>query len=61
VSGIVYRRLQLAMPAAREQVRIEIPSLNGDSTLIGAAETAFSRLLDDPMGTLATSRHATDS
>ncbi len=53
VSGIVLRRIHFALPAAREQVRIEVPAMNGDSTLIGAAETAFDALLSDPIGVLS--------
>jgi predicted NBD/HSP70 family sugar kinase len=52
VSVQVTERIQAALPAAREQARIEIPALNGDSTLLGAAESAFEALLDDPVGVL---------
>ena len=37
-----------AMPAPREQVRVVVPGLGGDSVLIGAAEMAFGPLLADP-------------
>jgi hypothetical protein len=40
---------------------VEIPALNGDSTLLGAAETAFEDLLGDPIGVLARSHHAVAS
>lgn len=53
VSGVVLRRIHFALPAAREQVRIEVPAMKGDSTLVGAAETAFDALLSDPIGVLA--------
>ena len=42
-----------ALAAPREQVRLALPELGGDATLIGAAELAFAPLLDDPLGTLA--------
>jgi len=57
VNGDVLRQLHYALPAAREQARVEVPSLNGDSTLLGAAESAFERLLSDPIGELARSQH----
>ena len=57
VSGDVHRQLHFALPAAREQVRVDVPSLDGDSTLLGAAESAFELLLTDPIGELARSQH----
>jgi predicted NBD/HSP70 family sugar kinase len=49
----VYDQLARALAAPREQVRLALPGLGGDSTLLGAAETAFAPLLEDPLGTLA--------
>jgi predicted NBD/HSP70 family sugar kinase len=56
VNGIVHRRLHYAMTGARDQVRVTLPALE-DSTLLGAAETAFDELLSDPIDVLARSRH----
>ncbi len=40
---------------------MEVPALNGDSTLLGAAETAFEDLLTDPIDVLAHAHHAVAS
>lgn len=48
----VLAQLDSALPAARELVRIASSELGGDATLIGAAEVAFTMLLDDPAGLL---------
>ena len=42
----------MALSAPREQVRLALPELGGDATLLGAAESAFAPLLDDPLGVL---------
>jgi predicted NBD/HSP70 family sugar kinase len=39
----------MALPAAREQVRLRTPQLGEDAVLIGAAELAFGPLLADPL------------
>jgi predicted NBD/HSP70 family sugar kinase len=41
----------MALPAAREQVRLRTPQLGEDAALIGAAELAFAHLLADPLDT----------
>ncbi len=61
VTGTVHRHIHGALPAAREQVRVEVPALSGESTLIGAAETAFGDLLADPLEVLQRSHHAAAS
>ena len=61
VNGTVRRRIHFALPAARDQVRVEVPALSDDSTLIGAAETAFGDLLADPILVLSRAPHAVAS
>jgi predicted NBD/HSP70 family sugar kinase len=61
VSGTVHRRIHFALPAARDQVRVAVPGLNDESTLIGAAETAFASLLVDPIVVLSRAPHAAAS
>lgn len=39
----------IALPACREHIRLRTPELGTDAALIGAAELAFERLLDDPL------------
>ena len=60
-SDAVDRHVLTAVPAAREQVRIEVPALSGDSPLLGAAEAAFDALLADPISVIADVAHASAS
>ncbi|HET6531782.1 MAG TPA: ROK family protein [Actinoplanes sp.] len=39
----------IALPACREHIRLRTPELGPDAALIGAAELAFERILDDPL------------
>ncbi|MFI7542882.1 ROK family protein [Actinoplanes sp. NPDC049599] len=39
----------VALPAAREHLRMRTPELGDDAALLGAAELAFAHLLDDPL------------
>ena len=48
----VLARLDEALPAARELVRVEPSLLGDDAPLIGAAEVAFTQVLEDPIGIL---------
>lgn len=47
----VRAELALALAAPRDQVRLALPGLGRDSSLVGAAELAFAPLLADPLGT----------
>lgn len=40
---------EVALPACREHIRLRTPELGADAALIGAAELAFERLLEDPL------------
>ena len=44
----------VALQAPREQVRVMVPALGGDSVLVGAAEKAFEPVLTDPARELGT-------
>ncbi len=44
--------LAFALTAPGEHVHLVLPALGDDSTLLGAAESAFAPLLDDPVGVL---------
>jgi len=41
------------LPACREHVRLRTPALGDDAALLGAAELAFERLLNDPLDSMA--------
>ena len=43
------RLTAIALPAAREHIRLRTPELGGDAALMGAAELAFEHLLEDPL------------
>jgi predicted NBD/HSP70 family sugar kinase len=47
-----------ALTAPGEHVVLALPALGDDSTLLGAAETAFAPLLEDPLGVIAGGRVA---
>ena len=51
----VASQLQTALPAARELVEVCSSHLGGDATLVGAAEVAFTTVLEDPVGALNSS------
>ena len=61
VEDQVREQVHHALPAARDQVRIEVPALGDESTLMGAAEMAFERLLADPLTVVAEPYHANAS
>jgi predicted NBD/HSP70 family sugar kinase len=52
----VRRALARGLRPSCEDVRITDPALGDDSTLLGAAEHAFSAVLDDPIGSLTALR-----
>jgi hypothetical protein len=39
----------VALSATREHIRLRTPELGTDAALIGAAELAFERILEDPL------------
>jgi predicted NBD/HSP70 family sugar kinase len=49
----VRAELAIALTAPRDQVRLALPGLGADSSLVGAAELAFAPLLGDPLGARA--------
>jgi predicted NBD/HSP70 family sugar kinase len=49
----VRAELEAALIAPRDQVRLALPALGADSSLVGAGELAFAPLLGDPLGTRA--------
>jgi predicted NBD/HSP70 family sugar kinase len=50
VEPYVRAELAGALTAPRDQVRLALPGLGGDSSLVGAAELAFAPLLGNPLG-----------
>ncbi|HSN05880.1 MAG TPA: ROK family protein, partial [Candidatus Angelobacter sp.] len=48
--------LSSALRAPGEHVVLALPALGDDSTLLGAAESAFAPLLEDPLGIIAAGR-----
>lgn len=55
VEHLVRKHLtEIALAAPLENVDLVVPGLGDDSILLGAAELAFTPLLDDPLATLAT-------
>ena len=50
VADQVRDELEAALTAPREQVRLALPGMDRDAALIGAAESVFAPLLDDPIG-----------
>ena len=52
----VRRALSHGLRPSCEDVRLTEPALGDDSTLLGAAEHAFSAVLDDPIGSLSALR-----
>jgi predicted NBD/HSP70 family sugar kinase len=51
---IVHQALATALAAPREQLRLAAAALGADSALIGAAETAFAPLLNNPLAVVTT-------
>jgi predicted NBD/HSP70 family sugar kinase len=43
------RLTAIALPAAREHIRLRTPELGDDAALMGAAELAFEHLMEDPL------------
>jgi predicted NBD/HSP70 family sugar kinase len=53
VESEVHQALERGLRPSCEQVRLTLPALGADSTLLGAAELAFTAVLDDPMGSVS--------
>lgn len=56
VADQVREELEAALVAPREQVRLALPGMDRDAALIGAAESVFEALLDDPLGCVERAR-----
>lgn len=52
ITAAVTTRMDESIKASLEQVRVVVPALQTDSTLMGAAEMAFTPLLANPLDTL---------
>ena len=53
VEPVVRAGLDSALPGPRAQVRLQVPGLGADSSVVGAAELVFEALLHDPLDALA--------
>jgi predicted NBD/HSP70 family sugar kinase len=53
VRDSVQAELSGSLTAPGDHVLLALPALGDDSTLLGAAETAFVPLLDDPLGVVS--------
>lgn len=58
VAPIMMEQINRALPGAREQVQVLVAALDSDSSIVGAAESAFAGLLDDPIGVIGASQRA---
>jgi predicted NBD/HSP70 family sugar kinase len=56
VEDNLLEQFDTALVAPREQVRLALPALGRDSTLLGAAESVFAPMLDDPLKRLGPTR-----
>ena len=59
VEGQIREQFKTALAAPREQVVLALPALGRDSGLLGAAESVFGGLIDDPLTGIANARATT--